>query len=135
MPAGVLDLQQLIPITTHYSPWMSWNIIIYLFLGGAAGGAFLTGALCDLIAGRKRSYEYAAMVGIHTSFPLILLGGLILALHLKKPEAALNVFIMMSSFHNSLQGQALAVPPAGILDGREISGTFFRPSGCRWPSA
>ena len=90
-------------------------------MGGAAAGAFVTGALCDLFMGRKKEYEYAAIVGILTAFPLIALGGLILGLHLKKPEAALNVFIMMGTFHNFNSWMAVGAWAATFFAGASVA--------------
>jgi len=69
---------------------LPWGIYIasYLFLGGAAGGAFLVGGIQDLRGKGKKVAEFAGF----TSLAAIVLGLVFLILDLGRPEAAINAF-------------------------------------------
>jgi len=71
---------------------LPWGIYIasYLFLGGAAGGAFLIGGVQDLRGKGKKVAEFAGF----TSFAAIVFGLVFLLLDLGRPEAAINAFNM-----------------------------------------
>ena len=69
---------------------LPWGIYLacYLFLGGAAGGAFLVGAIQDL---RNKGRKVAEFAGF-TSFAAIVMGLIFLLLDLGRPADALNAF-------------------------------------------
>jgi len=69
---------------------LPWGIYIasYLFLGGAAGGAFLVGGVQDLRGKGKKVAEFAGF----TSFAAIVFGLLFLLIDLGRPEVAFNAF-------------------------------------------
>lgn len=69
---------------------LPWGLYIasYLFLGGAAGGAFIIGALQDL---RNKGTRVAAFAGF-TSFAAIVMGLVFLLIDLGNPTIALNAF-------------------------------------------
>ncbi len=69
---------------------LPWGLYIasYLFLGGAAGGAFLVGGIQDL---RNKGTRVAAFAGV-TSFAAIVLGLVFLILDLGNPGVAFNAF-------------------------------------------
>jgi formate-dependent nitrite reductase membrane component NrfD len=69
---------------------LPWGIYIasYLFLGGAAGGAFLVGGIQDL---RNKGRNVAEFAGF-TSFAAIVVGLIFLLMDLGRPASALNAF-------------------------------------------
>ncbi len=69
---------------------LPWGIYIasYLFLGGAAGGAFLVGGIQDL---RNKGGKVAEFAGF-TSFAAIVMGLVFLLIDLGRPADALNAF-------------------------------------------
>ena len=69
---------------------LPWGIYIasYLFLGGAAGGAFLVGGFQDL---RNKGRNVAEFAGF-TSFAAIVFGLIFLLVDLGRPADALNAF-------------------------------------------
>jgi formate-dependent nitrite reductase membrane component NrfD len=69
---------------------LPWGIYIasYLFLGGAAGGAFLVGGLQDLRNKGKKVAEFAGF----TSFAAIVFGLIFLLMDLGRPANAINAF-------------------------------------------
>lgn len=69
---------------------LPWGIYIasYLFLGGAAGGAFLVGGVQDLRNKGKKVAEFAGF----TSFTAIVFGLVFLLVDLGRPLGALNAF-------------------------------------------
>ena len=69
---------------------LPWGIYIasYLFLGGAAGGAFLIGGIQDL---RNKSRKVAEFAGF-TSFAAIVFGLIFLLIDLGRPLDAFNAF-------------------------------------------
>jgi protein NrfD len=60
-------------------PW-SWQIALYLWLAGMAGGAYCTAFLADRASGRKQKelLQIATWIGV----PMLLLGGLLLTFEL-----------------------------------------------------
>ena len=69
---------------------LPWGIYIacYLFLGGAAGGAFLIGGIQDL---RNKGRNVAKFAGF-TSFAAIVFGLVFLLMDLGRPLDAFNAF-------------------------------------------
>ena len=65
-------------------PHWYWWIIGYFFLGGIAGGAYLTAAVSDLVA--PREHRAVAYAGYLLALPLIAVCGLLLTLDLGRPE-------------------------------------------------
>lgn len=65
-------------------PEWGWPVMLYFFLGGIAGGAFLMAAVSDLFADADN--RPVARVGYLLAFPLIVLCGLLLIVDLKRPE-------------------------------------------------
>jgi len=69
-------------------------MVVYLFLGGLAGGSYTVGALADLL--NKKEYRPFTKAGILSSFVSIVLGLVMLVLDLKRFEVApvgiLNVY-------------------------------------------
>ena len=61
-------------------------MVVYLFLGGLAGGAYTVGALADLF--NKKEYRPFTKAGILSSFVSIVLGLVMLVLDLKRFEVA-----------------------------------------------
>ena len=61
-------------------------MVVYLFLGGLAGGSYTVGALADLL--NKKEYRPFTKAGILSSFVSIVLGLVMLVLDLKRFEVA-----------------------------------------------
>ena len=64
-------------------------IIIYLFLGGLAGGAYLIAALADLCDLEEK--KTIAKIGFSVALPAIIIGGICLIGDLGRPDRFLNV--------------------------------------------
>ncbi|MFC1803710.1 NrfD/PsrC family molybdoenzyme membrane anchor subunit [Thermoproteota archaeon] len=66
----------------------TWGVILagYLFLGGLSGGAYIIGAIADLM--KKDEYAVLSKSGILASFVSIILGLVLLVLDLKRFEVA-----------------------------------------------
>jgi polysulfide reductase chain C len=64
-------------------------IIIYLFLGGLAGGAYLIAALADLCDLEEK--KTIAKIGFSVALPAIIIGGVCLIGDLGRPDRFLNV--------------------------------------------
>lgn len=83
------------------SPAILWGTAIgfYLFLGGMSGGAFVTGAVADLISVRSddeeksRVYWITARIGMAMAFVSIAVGGLILLFHLGEPTNVVEIWL------------------------------------------
>ncbi|MFQ5692859.1 MAG: NrfD/PsrC family molybdoenzyme membrane anchor subunit [Nitrospinota bacterium] len=75
------------PIVLETHKWSAGvQIPVYLLLGGMAGGLLLTSALFDLFDAGSRRRAIIARLACYMAFPSILIGGLVLASHLGKPE-------------------------------------------------
>lgn len=75
----------------YESPSELWSLLIgtYLFLGGLAGGAYVTGAVADYLSfrteNRRDAYRMTARCGMVISVLAIVVGGLGLLIHLGVP--------------------------------------------------
>lgn len=83
------------PASTYYgvplvkkAHW-KWQIILYFFLGGMAGGSFLTSTLADLLAPQK--YRNMIRAGRYLSFVCILASPVLLIIDLGRPERFYNM--------------------------------------------
>lgn len=81
---------------------VSWDLLVAadLFLSGLGAGAYITASIADIKGGQK--YEKLARFGSHLSWPLALMGLLLLVLHMGRPELnnpshLLNTFANLSS--------------------------------------
>ncbi|MFB6112876.1 MAG: NrfD/PsrC family molybdoenzyme membrane anchor subunit [Halodesulfurarchaeum sp.] len=89
-----------------WDPGVHWGIqiAIYLFLGGLAGGSYITGYVADLMSLRTESeIEYVsrretARWGMYISVVSIAFGGVALILHLGRPLRALLFPILFTNF-------------------------------------
>lgn len=65
---------------------IEWELLVAadLFLSGLGAGAYITATLADIKGGKK--YEKLARFGSHLSWPLIIMGLIILILHMGRPE-------------------------------------------------
>lgn len=76
---------------------LTWGILLaaYLFVGGMAGGAFIVGALADILG--KDKWKVLSKSGIYVSLPSIIFGLVFLVLDLGRFEVAplspLNAYI------------------------------------------
>ncbi|KON31539.1 hypothetical protein AC482_00270 [miscellaneous Crenarchaeota group-15 archaeon DG-45] len=76
---------------------LTWGILLaaYLFVGGMAGGAFIVGALADILG--KDKWKVLSKSGIYVSLPCIIFGLVFLILDLGRFEVAplspLNAYI------------------------------------------
>ena len=83
------------PASTYYgvplvkkAHW-KWQIILYFFLGGMAGGAFLTQTLADLF--NRQKYRELIRAGRYLSFVCILASPILLIIDLGKPQRFYNM--------------------------------------------
>jgi formate-dependent nitrite reductase membrane component NrfD len=83
------------PATTYYglplikkAHW-EWQIVLYFFLGGMAGGSFLVSTLADLFAPRR--FRDMIRAGRYLSFVCILASPVLLIMDLGRPERFYNM--------------------------------------------
>lgn len=89
-----------------WDPGVHWGIqiAIYLFLGGLAGGSYITGYVADLLSLRTdEDIEYVARRetarwGMYVAVVSIAFGGVALLLHLGQPLRALTFAITFTNF-------------------------------------
>lgn len=73
-----------------------WEIAVYLWIAGIAGGAYFASFLADRFSGgrHRELVQLATYVGV----PLVLLGSLLLVFDLGKPFRASHLFVSLSPF-------------------------------------
>ncbi|RLI25684.1 MAG: hypothetical protein DRO52_03635 [Candidatus Hecatellales archaeon] len=82
-----------------------WGMLIalYLYLGGLAGGAFLSGSMAHLLARENETYRVFARSGVYIGTAAILLGLIPLILDLKRfTVAPVNVLFAFSHVPESM---------------------------------
>lgn len=100
---------------------IEWELLVAadLFLSGLGAGAYITGALADIKGGKK--YDKIARFGSHLSWPLVIMGLLVLVLHMGRPELnnpshLMNIFIhfpsSMLTIEALLSGGVIAIGAA-----------------------
>ena len=81
---GEFEMMPLLP-----SDFWNLSIGLYLFLGGLAGGSYVTGAVADFLSirypSREESYQLTARSGLLVGMLSIAIGGLVLLSHLGVP--------------------------------------------------
>ena len=81
-----------------------WKIAVYLFFGGLAGGAYLTGVVAELLGlrsegpDRKTAMQRMGQWGMITAVAAIAVGGIILFTHLGAPLRALLFPVLFVNF-------------------------------------
>jgi len=77
---------------------LTWGIMLvgYLFLGGAAGGAYAVGGLADLLKGEDKKYRILSKSGVLVSLFAMIIGLVLLVVDLKRfavdPLVILNAY-------------------------------------------
>lgn len=77
---------------------LNWGILLvgYLFLGGAAGGAYVVGGLADLLKGEDKKYRIFSKSGVLVSLFAMIIGLVLLVVDLKRfavdPLVILNAY-------------------------------------------
>jgi formate-dependent nitrite reductase membrane component NrfD len=77
------------------SEW-GWLIVMYLFVGGLAGGCYFLAALIDLVGTRED--RRLARIGYYIAFPCILVSGLLLTLDLTRPLRFWHMLIESNTY-------------------------------------
>ena len=78
---------------------INWGILLvgYLFLGGAAGGAYAVGGLADLLKGKDKKYRVFSKSGVLVSLFAMIIGLVLLVVDLKRfavdPLVILNAYV------------------------------------------
>jgi formate-dependent nitrite reductase membrane component NrfD len=91
------------PIILWQQKWgTSFNVPVYLFLGGLAGGTLTIGALADLILGNHERFQRLARTAAYVAVPAILIGGLSLSFHLGKPERGFAFPLFFTNYQSWL---------------------------------
>ena len=80
---------------------IQWGILLvaYLFLGGAAGGAYAVGGLADLFKGKDKKYRTFSKSGVLVSLFAMIIGLVLLVVDLKRfavdPLVILNAYVRL----------------------------------------
>jgi formate-dependent nitrite reductase membrane component NrfD len=87
-----------VPSSTWFSasPEWGWLVVLYLFLGSLAGGCYFLAALIDL-AGRPEDRPLARL-GYYAAFTSLLIGGILLAFDLTRPERFWHLLLQSHTF-------------------------------------
>jgi formate-dependent nitrite reductase membrane component NrfD len=72
----------------------------YLFLGGLTAGLFVVAVLADLGSLALRRLETPARLAALTAVPVLALGGLVLTVHLGKPERGLGFPLFFTNYNS-----------------------------------
>lgn len=72
------------PNVFAYPPGWSWDIVLYFFVGGLAGGLLFIACLLRLVGGPED--RPLSRIGFYLAFPLINVGALLLIKDLGRPE-------------------------------------------------
>jgi polysulfide reductase chain C len=96
---------------------IAWDLLLAadLFLSGLGAGAYITAALADIKGGKK--YEKLARFGSHLSWPLVIMGLVILILEMGRPE--LNNPTHLMNIFNNLPSSMLTIE--ALLSGAFIA--------------
>jgi protein NrfD len=78
------------------APHWEWLIVGYFFAGGLAGGCHALATIADLF-GRGR-HRAAANAGYLATLPLLVIGGILLVVDLKRPERFWHMLFMSERF-------------------------------------
>jgi formate-dependent nitrite reductase membrane component NrfD len=77
------------------SPDWGWWVILYFFFGGIAAGAYVIGALVDLV-GTERDRPIAK-IAYYIAFPLVAICGILLSVDLGRPERFWHMLIQSNT--------------------------------------
>ena len=85
------------PSSTWFTtaPHWQWNIILYFFLGGLAGGCYFLATLIAIV-GRPEDMKLARL-GFYIAFPLVLVCGFLLTIDLGRPERFWHMLIQRNT--------------------------------------
>jgi protein NrfD len=87
-----------VPSSTLFTapPEWQWLIVLYFFLGGIAGGAYVLGALIDLFGGLLQ--RPLARLAYLVAFPATVVCGLILTFDLRRPLRFWHMLLQSETF-------------------------------------
>ncbi len=124
MPAGIVKPRAERQLQTE---WLG-SIATYLFLGGVGAGAYAVAAAASFLG-----WTEVANMGVILSFPLVIIGSLVLASHLGKPGRAMlamskpgsswisrgimfiGAFVVLSIAHYVLKTPPVILPILGLI--------------------
>lgn len=121
------------------APHWQWLVILYLFVGGLAGGAYFIAALIDLVG--RRADQPLARLGYYVAFPAIVLGAIFLTLDLTRPERFWHMLIQsetgwpMFKWWSPISIGSWAITLFGALAGLSFLGTLAEDGYLRWAPA
>ena len=108
------------PASTYYgiplvkkAHW-KWQIVLYFFLGGMAGGSYLVSSLADLIAPKK--YADLIRAGRYLSFVCILASPILLIIDLGRPQRFYNMLRVLK-FRSVMSLGTWGITTFGMLCG------------------
>jgi polysulfide reductase chain C len=91
------------PIVLFQQKWgASFNVPVYLFLGGLAGGTLTVAGVVDLLLGTRQRFQRLARVAAYVTVPAIIVGGLSLSFHLGKPERGFAFPVFFTNYQSWL---------------------------------
>jgi formate-dependent nitrite reductase membrane component NrfD len=87
-----------VPSSTWFSvsPDWSWLVLLYIFLGGLAGGCYFFASLIDL-TGRPEDRPLARL-GYYAAFACLVVGGILLSFDLTRPERFWHLLLQSHTF-------------------------------------
>jgi formate-dependent nitrite reductase membrane component NrfD len=110
------------------SPDWGWWVILYFFFGGIAAGAYVIGALVDLV-GAERDRPIAK-IAYSIAFPLVAICGILLIVDLGRPERFWHMLIQsntgwpMFKYWSPMSAGAWALLLFGAFSGASFAGTL-----------
>ena len=130
-----------VPSSTYFtaSPDWGWLIVLYLFLGGLAGGCYFLAALIDLV-GRPEDRPLARL-GYYAAFVCLVVGGIVLLFDLTRPERfwhlllQSNTFRPMFKYWSPMSIGSWALVLFGVFAFLSFLGALAEDGRLAWPAA
>lgn len=115
-----------------HKPHWKWLVIVYFFLGGISGAAYVIAAIADLVGGREG--KRIARVGRYVSLAALLPSPLLLILDLGRPERFLNM-LRVFKFRSPMSVGTWGLTVFGAFATASATGQLARDGVVRRPGA
>lgn len=104
------------PIVLWNSKWGNdLYVPLYLFFGGFTGGLFIVAAVADLVGIKVERWQTVARVAAYAAVPSIIIAGLMITIHLGKPERGLAFPLFFTNYSSWMTLGGWIVAAAGSL--------------------